>query len=188
MRVPSKLTAVAAVSSCIFAAASTAGAATPPVTAATSPRPAAANPTGPSDRAQIEALERGFNAGFNAKNADKVMSYYAREGLFVFDVAPPREHVGWADYKKDWEDIFATFPGPLTVQISEQSITVVGSVAYGHSIQDAHFTAKDGSSVELVVRVTDVYRKLSGKWKIVQEHVSVPVDLDTLKPDILSKP
>jgi hypothetical protein len=38
---------------------------------------------------------------------------------------------------------------------------------------------------ELVVRVTEVCRKLGGK--IVQEHVSAPVDLGTLKPDTLSK-
>jgi len=133
-------------------------------------------------------LEKGFTAGLDAKNADKIMSYYAREGLFVFDVTPPREHVGWADYKKDFEDMFAAYPGPATMQVSELSITVVGPVAYGHSVQDAHFTAADGTVTEAVVRVTDVYRKLGGKWKIVQEHVSVPVDLATLKPDLLSKP
>jgi uncharacterized protein (TIGR02246 family) len=148
----------------------------------------AAKPPGPSERAQIEALERSLNAGFEARNADKVMSYYARQGLFVFDVTPPREHVGWADYKKDFEDFFAAFPGPVSNKISEQSITVVGDAAYGHNIQDGHFTAKDGSATELVVRVTDVYRKLNGKWKIVQEHVSVPVDLATMKPDVLSRP
>jgi len=38
------------------------------------------------------------------------------------------------------------------------------------------------------VRVTDVYRKTGGRWKIVQEHVSVPVDFATGKPDMLSKP
>jgi len=36
--------------------------------------------------------------------------------------------------------------------------------------------------------VSDVYRKIHGKWLIVQEHVSVPVDLNTGKPDLLSKP
>jgi uncharacterized protein (TIGR02246 family) len=160
-----------------------------PVPAAAAPAKAApAKPAGPSDKAQIEALWKGYNEGFNARNADKVMSYYARDGLFVFDVGPPREHVGWADYKKDWEGMFAAFPGPISNVISEPSITVVGSVAYGHNVQDAHFTAKDGSKTELVVRVTDVYRKIGGKWKIVMEHVSIPVDLDTMKPDPLSKP
>jgi len=108
--------------------------------------------------------------------------------LFVFDVSPPRQHAGWQDYKKDWQELLAAFPGPATLSISDLDITVVGSVGYSHSIQAAQFTAKDGSKTDLVVRVTDVYRKLKGKWLIVQEHVSVPVDLVTQKPDLLSKP
>jgi uncharacterized protein (TIGR02246 family) len=148
----------------------------------------AAPAAAPSDKAQIQALERGFTAAFNAKDSKRVMSHYARDGLFVFDVTPPRQHVGWADYKKDWDELFGAFPGPLTFTISDLSITVAGDVAYGHSIQNSHFTTKDGAKVELVARVTDVYRKIGGKWLIVQEHVSVPVDLDTMKPDPLSKP
>jgi ketosteroid isomerase-like protein len=65
---------------------------------------------------------------------------------------------------------------------------VIGSVAYSHSIQIGKFTGKDGYKMDLVVRVTDVYRKLKGKWLIAQEHVSVPVDLATQKPDFLSRP
>jgi hypothetical protein len=40
----------------------------------------------------------------------------------------------------------------------------------------------------LTVRVTDGYRKINGKWLITQEHVSVPVDLETGKADLTSKP
>jgi ketosteroid isomerase-like protein len=49
-------------------------------------------------------------------------------------------------------------------------------------------TAKDGSKFNLTARVTDCYRKINGKWLITQEHVSVPVDLNTGKPDLTSKP
>jgi ketosteroid isomerase-like protein len=49
-------------------------------------------------------------------------------------------------------------------------------------------TDKEGKQVQLAVRVTDVYRKSQGKWLIIHEHVSVPVDLATGKPDVLSKP
>jgi ketosteroid isomerase-like protein len=183
----SRLAAILAVS---FGVGGIANAATAPAAApaAAAPAAATAKPAGPSDHAQIEALERNFVAGFDAKNIDRIMSNYAKDGLFVFDVSPPREYVGWAAYKKDWEDLFAGFPGPASNQISELSITVVGSVAYGHNIEDGHFTLKDGTATELVVRVTDVYRKIGGKWKIVLEHVSVPVDLATMKPDPLSKP
>src|SRR5216683_3158511 len=97
------LTAALAVS---FGFAGAASAAPPATPATTAPAPAVAKPAGPSDHGQIEALEKGFAAGVNAKDANKTMSYYARQGLFVFDVAPPRQHVGWEDYKKDWRGFF----------------------------------------------------------------------------------
>jgi hypothetical protein len=33
-----------------------------------------------------------------------------------------------------------------------------------------------------------VLRKINGKWLIVQEHVSVPINFTTLKPDFMSRP
>jgi ketosteroid isomerase-like protein len=181
------LTAALAVS--FVAAAGVATGAAPPVTPATmTAAPMAAKPAGPSDRAQIQALEKGFGAAFSAKNVNRIMSYYARQGLFVFDVTPPRQHVGWADYKKDWQDFLGAVPGPVTFKISDLAITVVGPVAYSHSMQDIRHATKGGGNAELNVRVTDVYRKLAGKWQIVQEHVSVPVDVVTGKADLMSKP
>lgn len=142
-----------------------------------------------ADKAAIQALEDTYNEGFNAKDVDKIMSVYlSGSGLFVFDVVPPREYKGWDAYKKDYEGLFSAFPGPTKNTISEQTIHVVGSLAYGHNIQTGEFTRKDGTKVRIVARTTDIYRKISGKWLIVEEHNSVPVDLDTMKPDLLSKP
>jgi ketosteroid isomerase-like protein len=52
--------------------------------------------------------------------------------------------------------------------------TTVGSLGYGHSIQRVSGAMRDGKTLDLTVRVTDVYRKIGGKWLIVHEHVSVP--------------
>jgi ketosteroid isomerase-like protein len=151
--------------------------------------PHAADAATARDKAAIEALEARFAAAFNAKDVNAIMRVYEPgSSLFVFDVTPPREHVGWADYKADWEGTFKSTPGPIHFSISHLGVTVVGPVAYGHSIQTETFTRANGAKGELVVRVTDVYRKLDGRWLIVQEHVSVPVNLDTGKPDLLSKP
>jgi ketosteroid isomerase-like protein len=148
----------------------------------------AAPPAAGDDKAAIEALEQSYNDAFNAKSVNAIMACYAPgKGLFVFDAIPPREYPSWDAYKRDWEGLFAANPGPASNAISEQSITVVGAVAYGHNIQTAHFTAKDGSQTTAVVRVTDVYRKINGKWLIVQEHVSFPVDMATGKADMMSK-
>jgi ketosteroid isomerase-like protein len=142
-----------------------------------------------SDKAAIEALAKRFAAAFRAKDVDAIMKVYEPgPHLFVFDVTPPRQHRGWEDYKKDWQEAFAAFPGPVKFDISDLEITTVGPVAYSHSIQGGQLTAKDGSKLDIVVRVTDVYRKIHGQWLIVQEHVSVPVDLATGKADVLSKP
>ena len=64
----------------------------------------------------------------------------------------------------------------------------MGAVAYGHNIQTQTFTRKDGSKLNAVVRVTDVYREMNGNGLIVQEHVSFPVDAETGKADLMSKP
>jgi uncharacterized protein (TIGR02246 family) len=145
-------------------------------------------PAAPSDEAQIRTLEKQFSAAFEAKDVPKIMTFYASDGLFVFDVVPPRQYAGAAAYRKDWENLFAGTSGPMKFSVSDLSVTVVGTVAYGHSIQSVNWTGKNGKPGAMVVRVTDVYRKINGKWLIVQEHASVPVDLDTGKPDMMSKP
>lgn len=152
------------------------------------PLPAAAH-AGAGDVAQIRALEARFAAAFNAKNVDAIMSVYVPGGsLFVFDVVPPRQYVGAAAYRKDWENFFALFNGPVRFAISDLAITADGGLAYSHSIQHVSGTDTKGKPIDLTVRVTDVYRKINGHWLVQHEHVSVPVDLDTGKPDLMSKP
>ena len=151
---------------------------------------AAADETaGDPDKVAIEALEKTYNDGFNTRNVDKIMSCYARgTNLFVYDVVPPRAYPSWEAFKKDWQELFAAFPGPTKNVISDQTIHVVGTIGYGHNIQTGEFTRKDGTKLNVVVRTTDIYRKTNGKWLIVEEHNSMPVDLETLKADPLSKP
>ena len=140
-------------------------------------------------KAAIEALESRFSAAFNAKDLDAIMKVYVPDqSLFVFDVVPPRQYVGADAYRKDWKDFLATFKGPIKFEMSDLAVTVEGPVGYGHSIQHATGTDTKGKPVDFTVRVTDVYRKIKGQWLIVQEHVSVPVNMDTGKPDMTSAP
>ena len=140
------------------------------------------------DDAGIRALETRFIAAFNAKDLDSIMRAYAPD-VFVFDLVPPRQYVGAAAYRADWKTLLDSFEGPISVSISDLVVHRDGDLAYGHSIQ--HLVGKNkvgGAKTDLTVRVSDVYRRIDGRWKIVLEHVSVPVDLDTGKPDFASKP
>lgn len=140
-----------------------------------------------ADKAAIEALYKQFGDSFSKKNTSAIMALYDHD-VFVFDLVPPRQYSGWDVYKKDWDDTFAMLPGPVSIAVSDLAITIVGPVAYSHYIVDGTMTDKDGKQIRMVVRSTDVLRKQSGKWLIVQEHNSFPVDLATGQADMLSKP
>ena len=141
------------------------------------------------DQQEIRALEDQFAAAFRAKDVDAIMKLYLPGNeLFVFDLGMPREHVGWDDYKKDWQDFLATFRGPVHFDITGLSVVTDGQIAYSHSIQHVRGTEKNGTAMDYAVRVTDDYRKIDGRWLIAQEHVSVPIDLATGKPVMMAKP
>jgi ketosteroid isomerase-like protein len=151
--------------------------------------PAAGTYARADDKADIRALETRFVEAFRAKDVNAIMAVYVPdETLVVFDVVPPRQYVGWKAYKKDWEDFLALFDSAITVELTDLHVTTVRILGYGHSIQRVTGRMRDGKTLGLTVRVTDVYRKVKGKWLIVHEHVSVPVDLATGKPDLESKP
>lgn len=163
--VKSSMTALAALAACTCLA-------TTPARADTS-----------SDEAAIKALEARFAAAFNAKDLDAIMKIYAPDVL-VFDVIPPREYAGAKAYREDWRQLLAGYKGPIKFELSDLDVVVSGRMAFSHSIQ----RVAEVGAAPMTVRVTDVYRKIDGKWLIVHEHVSVPVDLATGKADLTSKP
>ncbi len=140
-------------------------------------------------REDIKALEDRFIAAVKAKDLDAIMKVYVPDQtLFVFDVEPPRQYVGAAAYRKDWQAFLDSFNGPIIFELTDLDITTDDNLAYSHSIQRVAGTDKQDEKLDLTVRVTDVYKKISGNWLVIHEHVSVPVDLDTGKPDLTSKP
>ena len=139
--------------------------------------------------ADIRALEDRFVAAFKAKDVDAIMKVYAPDQtLVVFDVVPPRQYVGAAAYRKDWQTFLGSFEGPITVELTDLDVTADRNLAYSHSIQRIAGTDKQGKKFDLTVRVTDIYKKAHGRWQVIHEHVSVPVDLTSDKPDLSSKP
>jgi ketosteroid isomerase-like protein len=142
-----------------------------------------------ADEAAIRALEDRFAAAVNDGDVNAIMkSYVPDQSLVVFDVVPPRQYLGADAYRKDWVDFFANFKGPPKFDITDLAIAVEGNLGFSHSIQRVRGTDTKDQPLDLTVRVTDGHRKIGGDWLIVLEHVSVPVDLATGKPDLSSKP
>jgi len=143
--------------------------------------PAATN----DDLSQLRLLESKFTTAMNNKDLDAVMALYAPgEALFVFDVVgPPSVHSGWSQYRDAFKHMFAAIDGPLRLSMSDLNVEVSGDVGYSRSLQRVSGArAKGDKPFDYTVRVTDVYRKIRGKWLIVQEHLSLPIDRNTFTP------
>ncbi len=124
--------------------------------------------------AEIRAAQESIAADAEARDLDGIMSNYLHsDQLYVFDVYPPRAYIGWDAFRKDWEMV-------------DMDVDTDGKLGCVHVIEHVAGTDKQGKKKELNLRVTEIYRKISGKLQIVHEHASVPVDLKTGKADILS--
>jgi len=137
------------------------------------------------DLSQLRTLEKSVATAFNDKDVDALMAAYAPgKSLFVYDVfGPPGTYLSWDAYRNAFEHFFAAVHGPLHYTMSALDVEASGDVGYSHSLQHVSgVLAKDGKPFDYTVRVTDVYRKINGKWLIVQEHVSLPLDRRTFAP------
>jgi ketosteroid isomerase-like protein len=142
-----------------------------------------------NDVADVNASVRHLVASVNAKDVNGIMEYYTPdESLIVYDAVLPREYVGAAAYRKDWEDYLSAYPGAIHAEITDWKTETDGNLAYGRGIFQTTGLDKDGKPLNLTLRVTDIYHKQNGKWLVVHEHVSWPVDLKTGLADMLSKP
>ena len=140
-----------------------------------------------SDEHAIRAMYDRFSAAVQSHDIHTIMSFYAPD-VVAFDAFPPRQYSGAAAYRKDYEGFFAAFPGPVTSKASDVHVNVSGNIAYAYGVDTWTVTGKDGQAMPMVFRFTDVLRRAGGKWLIVHEHLSFPVDPDSGKADFSSKP
>ena len=141
--------------------------------------PLAAQDSGPASEVRaLRALEQRYITAFNGKDVKTIMSCFVPDAsLLVFDMVPPREYRGAVAFTKDWEEFLAAFPGPIQVTTTDLAVAADSKVGFGHRVDHLTMTDKDGKTSRMTVRVTHGYRKIDGKWLIVHEHASIPVDM-----------
>ena len=136
------------------------------------------------DKQEISNLEHKIAT---TSNPDEAMKYYdSGNDVVIFDfMGPPREFAG----HKAIHDHLAEFSGYTDGKVDFLELQVIsdGKLALARSVQ--HYTAKapDGKSFDVTLRLTDLWRKTHGEWKLIDQHVSVPVDMTTGKADMASK-
>lgn len=136
--------------------------------------------------AQIRQQIDDYVKAFCARDVDLIMSFYA-PGMVSFDIVGPLQDVGKDVYRKVWEEAFASFEGPIDVEIRDLSITAGDDVAFSRKLFRV-ITERNGQKIDYWERLTFGFRKIEGNWLITHVHVSVPVDFKSGRAVINLKP
>jgi uncharacterized protein (TIGR02246 family) len=125
----------------------------------------------------IRGLVDGVRKALHDKDVDRLMTYYPRDFL-TFDLAPPLEHRGADVHRKNTQEWFATFTGPVDVEVRDLAITACDDVAFSTALHRITGNRTSGEHTDVWVRATICYRKLDGRWTVAHEHLSVPFYMD----------
>ena len=87
--------------------------------------------------------------------------------------------VGWDQVRNSWEQVAQLASGGEG-KLTDQVIQVVGDMAYELGIERGQVTLA-GQPVTIEHRVTNIYRREAGAWKVVHHHTDVsPAMLDVV--------
>jgi len=79
--------------------------------------------------------------------------------------------VGWNEVRESWEQV-ARVSSDGKVLLADQLVRVAGDVAYEVGVEHAEFKL-GGHEVSGQARVTNVYQREAGAWKIAHHHTDV---------------
>jgi uncharacterized protein (TIGR02246 family) len=141
------------------------------------------------NEAEIQALIDRWTNAFEAGDIDGIMSNYAPgDTVIAYDVVPPLQYTGKDAYRKDYLEFLAQYDGPVHVETRDTHIVTSGDVGFMYGLERFTGKLKNGQQSDLWLRVTSGFRKMNGKWLIVHDHVSVPIDFESGKAMLDLKP
>jgi ketosteroid isomerase-like protein len=146
---------------------------------------------GGDPKAEVEEIERKLMWLYSndlPKHVNEIMEYFDdTPEMLQFDVMSPREFKG-AAFRKHFNDLVTMFSANIKVDISDMQTHADNHLAFVSSLQRTYGTDPKAKPFEFTIRATDCFRKVNGKWKIVHQHVSFPIDsMESGKADFQSK-
>jgi uncharacterized protein (TIGR02246 family) len=141
------------------------------------------------NEAEIRALYDRWAKAFEARDIEGIMSVYAPgDAVIAYDVVPPLQYKGKDAYHKDYLEFLTQYDGAIHVEYRDLRILSSGDVGIIHGLEKFTGKLKGGQQTDLWLRVTSGVRKINGKWLIVHDHVSVPIDFESGKALLNLKP
>lgn len=127
-----------------------------------------------SDRAEIEAVFQKLARAHADHDADAIVEAYAPDAV-IFDLAPPLSRRGMnRDSVAAW---LASWDGPIRIDARDVALTVEGDLAFVSALNRMS-GRQGGEDQDMWYRTTMCLRRMSGRWRMVHDHASVPFYMD----------
>jgi ketosteroid isomerase-like protein len=120
-------------------------------------------------------LDGVMNSPELVKNPSMFTAFFD-QNVMIYDIMLPETFTGEA-FRKHMNEVITTFPGKT--KLLDLEIRAEKGLATATYIQD--FTGQMGDApVKMRIRTTDILEKKNGKWLIIHEHLSLPLDQETM--------
>lgn len=136
---------------------------------------------------EIRAWLDRWTKAFTSQDLDSIMALYT-DDVIAFDVVPPLQYRGKAEYRTDYQQFLSQYDSNLKVEVRDLQVGATGDLGYATGLELISGTLKGGKKSQLWLRFTSLFRKSNGHWLDFHDHVSVPADIETGKAMLELKP
>jgi ketosteroid isomerase-like protein len=112
--------------------------------------------------------------GWATLDPAKVAEFYATGPHTFFDIAPLK-YSSWEEYQKTAAGVLAGYKAAAFTVNDDAQIHNAGQIVWGTATIKTDMTQKSGKREMGAFRWTVIWQKEDGKWLIVHEHVSAPL-------------
>ncbi|RWY52287.1 YybH family protein [Mucilaginibacter gilvus] len=127
---------------------------------------------------------------------DKIAAIYNRDehavlnryagNVITFDLGPPLQNNG--GLKERLRKWFSGYNGHINQEVTHVEVEATKEIAYSHCLTRTWGTSVAGEDLDMWYRVTSCYKNVGGKWLIVHEHISEPINMENGKALFDQKP
>jgi ketosteroid isomerase-like protein len=129
-----------------------------------------------TDDALVKTLEQvtaALAAMLNGDPGPTIDSWAASDDITLFGAWGPIEkgHKSVTDTMR-W--VGSRFTGADGVDIENTVVASSGDLAYTVGFERSHVSVEGGPQRDMVIRVTHIYRRINGDWKLMHRHADFP--------------
>ncbi len=126
--------------------------------------------SGAPDKAYLQKILDGWSA----MNPANMAQYYDQGDYNFFDIAPLK-YSNWAEYQKGVADVLKVYKSLKLTLNDDTQVHTDGNLTWSTSTVKEDAVTAAGKHEMATLRWTLIFEKQAGKWMIVHEHMSEPL-------------